>query len=404
MAAGAPRGTEPRKPGGRRKPIPGEEHLTTRPGSPVWHFDFTIDGHRLRGSCGTGEFALAAAFAHAEHDREWRRIRLGEKPAVHLTLDEAFARWWLDRGKGTAYGEAGQRHQLARIIRILGKGTLLADLDNATVARLVRGLREGEGASEGQGSRSAASPATVNRYLATLSVVCRWAREVEGAEVGPWTKSAHALPEPEGVERFLEMDEAQRVMAEIVPHARAPIALALLTGARRNNWLALRWEEVSLDLGRAMVVGKGGRKLMLVLPPLAVDLLLRLQPDEEKRRSGPVFTYGLESVGCRCPHCASPLYRREPITSIRRSFKTAARAAGVPALRIHDLRHTHASWLLTTTGNLKLVQEQLHHRNIETTMRYAKLLAGERERGVRQAMEGFAAPALTTPKKETDAA
>lgn len=397
-------GIEPRKPGGRRKPIAGEEYLTTRAGSPAWHFDFSIDGHRLRGSCGTADFARACAFAAAEHDREWRRIRLGEKPAVHLTLDQAFARWWLDRGKGTAYGEAGQRHQLARIIRILGGDLLLADLDNAAVAALVRGLRNGEGVTEGHETRGQASNATVNRYLATLSVVCTWAREVEGAQVGPWTKAPHIMSEPAGRERFLTPEQAKAIMAAIAPHARAPIMLAFATGMRKQNFLGLEWEQVSLDLGRALMMGKGGKPLMVVLPPVAVALLERMQPDPDKRR-GPVFVFGLESVSCGCPHCASPLFRGDRIASIKRSWRTACVKVGVPDARIHDMRHSFASWLLAETGNLRMVSEALHHADIQTTMRYARLMPGAREAGIGAATAALGEmPALPAAEKKEDVA
>lgn len=404
MAITHPRPVEPQRPGGRRKRIPGEEWITTREGSPFWHFDFTIEGHRLRGSCGTAAFEPACRFIEKQHDLEWRRIKLGEKPAVHLTLDEAFSGWWQDKGKGTAYGEAGQRHQLARIIRILGGETRLADLDDSTVARLMRGLRAGEGVTEGHEKRSNASPATVNRYLATLSVVCRWAREVENAEVGIWSKKPHTMKEPEGVERFLTHEQASAILGGIVAHARAPIALGLLTGARKDNWLHLEWENVSLDLGRALVMGKGGRSLMIVLPPLAVQLLERLQPDPEKR-TGPVFTYGLASVACGCAHCVSALYRGDAILDIKRSFRTAAREAGLPGTRMHDLRHTFASWLLEQTGNLLLVSSALHHKQMTTTQRYARLMPGTKEAGIAAATAALGnMPALAGPTEKKEVA
>jgi integrase len=394
-------GVEPRKPSGRRRAFPGEEHLRTRPGSPFWHYDFSLDGRRFRGSCGTADLAHAAAFAHQQHDREWRRLRLGERPPSSLTLNEAFTGWWRDRGEGTRYGVQGQRHQLARIIRILGGSTRLDDLDNGTVARLVRGLRAGEGATAGQESRAAVSPATINRYLTTLSVVCRWAREVEGAAVGTWQKKVHAQAEPEGKERFLRREEAAALAREIVPHARAPIALALLTGLRRQNWLGLQWEQVSLDLRRAVMVGKGGRPIGVALSAQAVRLLETLQPDPALRR-GPVFLYG--QVPCPCAHCASPLYRGQPIRSIRRSFKTAARAAGVPDARIHDLRHTFASWLLEATGDLRLVGDALHHRQVTTTARYARLMPGRLESGVEAVGASLEIAALLPQCKKGDAA
>lgn len=391
----------PRKPAGRRKPHAGEEWVTTRAGSPEWHYDFSIDGCRLRGSCGTADLAAASAYAARRHAEEFDRIRLGKVAAPRLTLNEAAVRWWDDRGKGTTYGERGQRHQIARMIRILGGETPLEALDDGTVARLIRGLRDGEGVNEGHETRGQATPATCNRYLATLSVVCTYAREVLGAEVGGWRKKLHLQREPEGRERFLTHDQARVLVSEIVAHSRPLVMFDLLTGMRRGNVSALRWEDVSLQMRRAVFIQKGNRRHAVDLAADAVRLLEWLQPDAEKR-TGLIFTYGLESVGCRCPHCSSALFRGRPIVDFRRSFKRAAAVAGVPDARIHDLRHTFASWLLAASGNLRLTGEALGHKRIETTMRYGHLLPGAKRAAIEDMAAAFAA--VPAPKKEEDAA
>lgn len=393
--------------GARRKaapPLPGEEWLAKRTGSGFWHYDFSIEGHRLRGSCGTGDKADAARLAQALYDREWRRIKLGEKPAVHLTLEEAFTGWWRDRGQHGKYGVTGQRYQLARILRILGGTTALTDLDNATVARLLRGLRDGEGVTDGHETQGKASASTCNRYLSTLNTVCTWAREIQAAKVGSWAMKPHMQAEPPPKDRFLLHEEARTLIDAIAPHARAPIALALLTGLRRNNWLLLDWQNVSLDMRRALLIGKGNKPLGVSLSPPAVALLERLQPDPDKRRAGPVFVYG--AVPCECPHCASPANIGQPIRDIRRSFKTAARRADVPNLRIHDLRHSFAAWLLEATGDLRMVGDALHHQQVTTTARYARLMPGRLEQGVDRVAAAFERAAIlhTEPKKKDQSA
>jgi hypothetical protein len=65
----------------------------------------------------------------------------------------------------------------------------------------------------------------VNRYLSTLRMVCDRAASLHQARVGSWTAAAHAMPEPEGRERFLEKAQAQAVPEAIGFIPRGPVAL-----------------------------------------------------------------------------------------------------------------------------------------------------------------------------------
>jgi site-specific recombinase XerD len=77
-----------------------------------------------------------------------------------------------------------------------------------------------------------------------------------------------------------------------------------------------------------------------------------------------------------------------PFVSIFCSWHTARSAAGLPALRIHDLRHSFASFLVNAGRSLYEVQELLGHADIRTTSRYAHL---SRER-LREAVEAVPVP------------
>ncbi len=64
-------------------------------------------------------------------------------------------------------------------------------------------------------------------------------------------------------------------------------------------------------------------------------------------------------------------------------FKRLRQQTGPPGLRLHDLRHTHASLLLLAGANPKVVQERLGHESISTTLDiYAHLIAGMQEKAV----------------------
>ena len=64
---------------------------------------------------------------------------------------------------------------------------------------------------------------------------------------------------------------------------------------------------------------------------------------------------------------------KKPFGSVKRSFATALRKAGIEDFRFHDLRHTFASQLVMSGVNLKTVQQLLGHKDIKMTMRYSHL-------------------------------
>lgn len=385
---------------GRRKPIPGEQYLSKREGSPYWHIDITIDSRRLRESSGTASKEDAAALATKRRDEFWREVKLGEKPKLEMTIGEAVARYYLEVGQHSTHGKRDQRYTLRLLVDALGEGTTLSALDDDRIARLVQHFLTRPAKSAG--FSVGVSPSTVNRYVTALSVVCKRAREVWGAEVGPWEKSKHNLQEPEGREVFLEYEQARRLLDELCGHARPIVLFDLMTGLRRSNAIGITWEQISMDLGRAVLIQKGGRPLSVTLVPEALNLLRQVEPDPA-RRQGPVWKFGNPCVPCTCSHCRPKRNHGKPILSIKRAFASAVKNTGLRDLpqgrmRFHDLRHTAASWLLAAGGDLKVVQEVLGHTRIETTGRYAHIVSGRKE----AVMTGAAAGLFEVPAEKKE--
>ena len=67
---------------------------------------------------------------------------------------------------------------------------------------------------------------------------------------------------------------------------------------------------------------------------------------------------------------------------MRGSFNATLTKAGLPRIRIHDLRHSFISNLVMTGEDLRTVQELAGHRSITTTMRYAHLAPGRLKKSV----------------------
>ncbi len=121
-------------------------------------------------------------------------------------------------------------------------------------------------------------------------------------------------------------------------------------------------------------------------------------PDGSGRRYRHGTLTAYNAAKCRCEHCrgAYASYRavrraagkdnpRAPRTRAtdghipadwfrRQVWYPARETAGLAGLRVHDLRHAHASWLLAGGANLQVVKERLGHASIVTTERYLHTL------------------------------
>jgi integrase len=171
-------------------------------------------------------------------------------------------------------------------------------------------------------------------------------------------------------ERYLTPDELGRINAALVAETdwrwRGYFPLALMLGTRRSELLAARWEHIDFER-RTITIPKtkAGRPHTLPLPSPAVDILAglpsRLDGDEASEWVFPCN----EAEG----HKSKSGHIEEPGIAWRRIRERAK----VADCRIHDLRHTLASWLVATGSGLPLIGKALNHSQIATTERYAHL-------------------------------
>ena len=159
----------------------------------------------------------------------------------------------------------------------------------------------------------------------------------------------------------------QRLYAALIAEGFAPMTvrvLALTTGMRRGELLALRWRDVDLDGGSLQVTGslvrEAGQPLQ-VGPPKTARSRRRVElgavaVDALRRRhataggSGGAFVFA-SSTG-------TPI---GPSNMLRRSFAPLLKQAGLPRIRFHDLRHTAATLQLGMGTHPKVVADMLGH-------------------------------------------
>jgi len=208
--------------------------------------------------------------------------------------------------------------------------------------------------------------ATSNRLLVILrygyTLALRW--NLEGVTHNP-AKELRSLKVDNKIERFLTAGDAERLMAAVRksenPHLQYIVAFLVLTGARRGEALTVQWKDVNFDQGSWRIPRSKSGKVRHV--PLSVDALAVLQrmravQTEQNRVSEYVFPN--PDTG-------------KPFVSLFFSWDTARKQAGLPELRIHDLRHSFASFLVNSGRSLYEVKELLGHADIKTTSRYAHL-------------------------------
>ena len=172
------------------------------------------------------------------------------------------------------------------------------------------------------------------------------------------------------------------------------IFTALYSGLRRGELLGLRWCDVDLLMATISVTQslqrlyggefsirepKSPRSRRLVPMPPSLAILLR-QHREQQEQQRILLGSILEEADLVFAHPdGSPL---DPST-VSHTFGKIARKAGLSNIRFHDLRHAHASLMLRTGADPKVISERLGHSSIAITMDiYAHILPGLQEEAV----------------------
>jgi integrase len=204
------------------------------------------------------------------------------------------------------------------------------------------------------------APGTVARIIVILRYVFNLARK--WAVLPHGTNPASGIPVPPDVQRsrYLSKSEAARLLASIRADenqiAANAIMLLFLTGARRNEvtqaeWSYIDWQRCTLFVPKS----KNGQPRYIQLNSTAIELLKSVP-----RTNRNLYIFPAPTTGKPMPHLFFPWDR------IRKR-------AELQDFRLHDLRHSFASFLVNDGERLNVVQKLLGHTNPRTTQRYAHL-------------------------------
>jgi integrase/recombinase XerD len=197
-----------------------------------------------------------------------------------------------------------------------------------------------------------ASPITVNGYLRHIKSALTYAIEEGLIAKKPKVKM---FPEAKDLPRVLTPGQINAVFSKMAPDDHRYYTFGLWTGCRRNEGLFLTWPDVDFENARAKVRGKGGRERIV---PLVAPVIAVLEPI--RKDLGRVFA----------PHHPDTMSKR---------FHAYAAACGIKA-RLHDLRHSAATYMLQSGIDLRVVQAILGHAQISTTMIYTHVLDDLKQR------------------------
>jgi len=178
--------------------------------------------------------------------------------------------------------------------------------------------------------------------------------------------------------------EQTKLLLKAIAHTTTywPTLIAVATGMRRGEILALRWKNVDLDAGVVRVVAsleqtksglrfkstKTDKARAVTLPSFAVKELREWKQAQTER----LLMLGVRQSGSTLVCCREDGKPKQP-ESLTHEFtylvgRIIGRIAGFPRIRFHDLRHSHATQLLGRGVHPKIVQERLGHSTITTTM------------------------------------
>jgi len=206
------------------------------------------------------------------------------------------------------------------------------------------------------------TPATANRHYSLLHRIFALAIQWRYLEKNPCANISK-FQENNQRQRFLSNAEIRALFLAADQDenhfAAAYFKFLLLTGVRRSEGLAAKWEDIREVSGRRVwhiPHTKSGKNRHVILNPMAIDILEALPKVEGN------------------PYVFPGKIKGQPINNPTEVFKRIKKRAGIEeSFRLHDIRHTVASLIINNGGTLYDVQATLAHANSSMSERYAHL-------------------------------
>ncbi|OJW49693.1 MAG: hypothetical protein BGO67_04005 [Alphaproteobacteria bacterium 41-28] len=285
-----------------------------------------------------------ASIAHGEDPAQ------SKKQAQSLFSMQDLARDYIER-----HGQKKRKKSLKEDNKLL-RNIIMPSLGSLKVAHVSR--RD----IEGLHLRLKDTPYQANRVVALLSkmfsLAVSWGWRTDNPAQGI------EKYQEEKRDRWLNDEELQRLWSILDKHSENLTAYVfkflLLTGARKGEALQATWDQFDLKKGlwiKPAHLTKQKKKEHL---PLSEGALLLLESLKKLTPADSLYLFPGKKAG-------------EPLKEVKKFWKTVLKESNLENVRIHDLRHTHASHLVSSGLSLSIVGKLLGHTQASTTQRYAHL-------------------------------
>jgi integrase len=327
-----------------------------------YYTDFRFKGQRIRQVLPEARTADQAKRLEARIRDQYFEGSFGDPAASHTLVDFAQKVWlpWCKENRKSPKGYRNDQLYFRSIKAFFGNRTF-AEIPALLIERFKR-----------QRLRDGLQPASVNRELAALSKIFRFAIQKRITNENP-VSQVKKLIENNQRTRFLSSDEEARLLDALLlnPTLTAIVVLAIHTGMRQGEILKLQWSDINNDARLIHVRDtKTGHDRIV---PLNESARTALQDLPREKRNPWVFP-GTGKTG--------------HLVEIKKAWATALKAAGITDFRFHDLRHTAGTRLAAVGTHPMIMMELLGHKNLQTTKRYTHGTE-EAKRAAMAALENF---------------
>ena len=360
--------------------------IVYRSGSKAFTIDYRHAGRPRRMVFGRWpEWSVSAARIRAKelrrdvdagYDPLKQRQQMREQPRIRDLID----RYLIEHASKLAKtNEADQHSMMEKLVAPHWENRLVSEITRSDVDQLLTKVAEGRArphkakpnnrARKLQGPKK--TPIRANRVGEALRKAFSLAIEWGWREDNPASGFYRRLENPR--ERFLTKDEIDRLVNALDhdedQRAADIIRICMLTGARVGEVRQSRFEQFNLDLLIWTKPASTTKQRRMHRVPISENVAAIVRQRQLVVPNSSPWVFPGDVAG-------------QPVIEIRRFWKRIQREAQIEDVRIHDLRHTFASLLVSGGASLEMIGKLLGHTQLQTTQRYAHLLDAPLREGV----------------------